>query len=247
MPVDASGRDGGGNRIHQVVDEMRGITGPGTDGLIVKVAGPAGLLADLIAVFSSIDGPLLLVTLVVVLIILLIVYRSPVLWIIPLLAAGVSYVVATLAVYVLADNDVIKLNGQAQGILTVLVFGAGTDYALLLDRPLPGGTAPPSPYARRDDRRLARRRTGHLRLRQHGHRRPALPAAVRPQLQPGARPGHRGRRRRHPDRHAHLPAGAAAARRPVGVLAPDPARRQRPTDPADSGVRSARSSAAAPG
>ncbi|MEV4625325.1 MMPL family transporter [Micromonospora sp. NPDC049523] len=130
VPIDASGN--GGDRIHRAVDAMREITGPGADGLLVEVAGPAGLLADLVAVFSSIDGPLLLVTLVVVLVILLIVYRSPVLWIIPLLAAGISYIVATLLVYVLADNDVIKLNGQAQGILTVLVFGAGTDYALLL-------------------------------------------------------------------------------------------------------------------
>ena len=64
--------------------------------------------------------------------ILLIVYRSPVLWIVPLLSAGLSYGLAGFAVYQLADADVVKLNGQSQGILTVLVFGAGTDYALLL-------------------------------------------------------------------------------------------------------------------
>ena len=136
----------------------------------MHVAGPAGLLADLIEVFSAIDGPLLLVTLAVVLVILLIVYRSPVLWIIPLLAAGMSYGLAAVAVYQLADADVVKLNGQSQGILTVLVFGAGTDYALLLiaryreelhrhDRP-----------GRRDDGRLARRRAGDRRVGRHGHR-----------------------------------------------------------------------------
>ncbi|MEU5721426.1 MMPL family transporter [Micromonospora sp. NPDC047738] len=121
-----------GERIRQVVDQLRGIAGADRDGLSVDVAGPAGLLADLIEVFTAIDGPLLLVTLVVVLVILLIVYRSPVLWICPLLAAGMSYALASLLVYHLARSDVIKLNGQAQGILTVLVFGAGTDYALLL-------------------------------------------------------------------------------------------------------------------
>ena len=121
-----------GERIGEVVDQLRDIAGTDTDGLTVNVAGPAGLLADLIEVFGAIDGPLLLVILVVVLIILLIVYRSPVLWIAPLLAAGMSYSVASVFVYYLAKNDVIKLNGQAQGILTVLVFGAGTDYALLL-------------------------------------------------------------------------------------------------------------------
>ncbi|MFG2059479.1 MMPL family transporter [Micromonospora sp. NPDC048930] len=128
VPIDSSE----GERIRAVVDRLREITGTDRDGLTVDVAGPAGLLADLIQVFTAIDGPLLLVTLFVVLIILLVVYRSPVLWIFPLLAAGMSYGLASLFVYHLAKNDVIKLNGQAQGILTVLVFGAGTDYALLL-------------------------------------------------------------------------------------------------------------------
>ncbi|GAB2955387.1 MMPL family transporter [Micromonospora polyrhachis] len=124
--------DAEGTQVQDVVDRLREITGKGEGGLTINVAGPAGLQADLIEVFSSIDGRLLLVTLCVVLVILLIVYRSPVLWIIPLLSAGVSYLLSTLAVYYLADNDIIMLNGQAQGILTVLVFGAGTDYALLL-------------------------------------------------------------------------------------------------------------------
>ena len=215
VPID----DAEGEQIGSVVDELRTIAGGDRDGLTVDVAGPAGLLADLIEVFSAIDGPLLLVTLVVVLVILLIVYRSPVLWIFPLLAAGMSYALASVFVYLLAKNDVIKLNGQAQGILTVLVFGAGTDYALLLiaryreelhrhERPWD---------AMRD--RLAGRRPGHRRLRRDGHRQPALPAAVQPQLQPGARPGGRHRHRRHPAGDADLPARPAGARRPVGVLA----------------------------
>ncbi|MGV9215144.1 MMPL family transporter [Micromonospora sp. RB23] len=128
VPVD----DAEGEQIGAVVRQVRDIAGGDRDGLSVDVAGPAGLLADLIEVFSAIDGPLLLVTLVVVLIILLIVYRSPVLWVFPLLAAGMSYALAAVFVYLLADADILKLNGQAQGILTVLVFGAGTDYALLL-------------------------------------------------------------------------------------------------------------------
>ncbi|MBE1492763.1 MMPL family transporter [Plantactinospora soyae] len=128
VPVDNAEDD----QTRAVVMELRRIAGHGRDGgQMVVVGGPAGLLGDLIEVFSSIDGPLLLVTLVVVLVILLVVYRSPVLWIIPLLAAGLSYALAALAVYFLAQAGVIMLNGQAQGILTVLVFGAGTDYALL--------------------------------------------------------------------------------------------------------------------
>ncbi|MEU4679839.1 MMPL family transporter [Micromonospora sp. NPDC023737] len=128
VPID----DAEGERIGTVVEQLRDITGDGGGGLTVDVAGPAGLLADLIEVFSGIDGALLLVTLCVVLVILLVVYRSPVLWVFPLLAAGMSYALASLFVYLLADADLVTLNGQAQGILTVLVFGAGTDYALLL-------------------------------------------------------------------------------------------------------------------
>ncbi|GAB3985717.1 hypothetical protein GCM10027615_76380 [Plantactinospora veratri] len=129
VPVDNTEDD----RTREVVGELRRIAEHGADpGRVVVVGGPAGMLGDLIEVFSSIDGPLLLVTLGVVFVILLVVYRSPVLWIVPLLAAGLSYALAALAVYFLAKNGVITLNGQAQGILTVLVFGAGTDYALLL-------------------------------------------------------------------------------------------------------------------
>ncbi|AVT40738.1 MMPL family transporter [Plantactinospora sp. BB1] len=129
VPIDNAEDD----RTREVVGELRRIAGHGADaGQVVVVGGPAGMLGDLIEVFSSIDGPLLLVTLGVVFVILLVVYRSPVLWIVPLIAAGLSYALAALAVYFLAKNDVITLNGQAQGILTVLVFGAGTDYALLL-------------------------------------------------------------------------------------------------------------------
>ncbi|WP_018216568.1 MMPL family transporter [Salinispora vitiensis] len=128
VPVD----DERGEGIATVVAELRTIVDAGRDGLTVNVTGPAGLLADLIDVFSAIDGTLLLVTLCVVLLILLVVYRSPVLWIFPLLAAGMSFSLATAIVYRLAEADILTLDGQAQGILTVLVFGAGTDYALLL-------------------------------------------------------------------------------------------------------------------
>jgi len=104
----------------------------GSDGLSAHLTGPAGLLADLIAAFEGIDSTLLLVTGAVVIVILLLVYRSPVLWIFPLLSVGFGYALAGGLVYLLANNDVLTLNGQSQGILTVLVFGAGTDYALLI-------------------------------------------------------------------------------------------------------------------
>ncbi len=99
--------------------------------LSVAVGGPAGAAADALNAFSGIDGKLLGVTVAVVALILLLVYRSPVLWLVPLVsvlfAAGWSQGVA----YLLAKAGFV-INGMTVGILTVLVFGAGTDYALLL-------------------------------------------------------------------------------------------------------------------
>ena len=96
------------------------------------VTGPAGLLGDLFGAFGDIDSKLLLTTLGVVAVILIVVYRSPILWIIPLLSALFALSTAGGIVYLLAKNDIIDVDGQSQGILSVLVIGAATDYALLL-------------------------------------------------------------------------------------------------------------------
>ena len=100
-------------------------------GLQVNVTGPAGILTDLIAIFGAIDTALLGATALIVAIILIFVYRSPFIWVIPLLGSLMALTAASAIVYVLAKNEVLVLNGQSQGILTVLVFGAATDYALL--------------------------------------------------------------------------------------------------------------------
>jgi RND superfamily putative drug exporter len=101
-------------------------------GIESHVTGPGGIFADLFGAFGSIDTTLLRTTLIVVAIILIVVYRSPILWIIPLFTAGTALGLATMVVYYLAKADIIDLNGQTQGILDVLVLGAATDYALLL-------------------------------------------------------------------------------------------------------------------
>ncbi len=101
-------------------------------GITTHVTGPAGLFADLFEAFGSIDTRLLQTTLIVVAIILIVVYRSPVLWILPLFTAASALGIATMIVYYLAREEIIDLNGQTQGILDVLVLGAATDYALLL-------------------------------------------------------------------------------------------------------------------
>jgi RND superfamily putative drug exporter len=96
------------------------------------VTGFAAIFADLFAAFGGIDSTLLLTTVLVVGTILIFVYRSPILWILPLFSALMADSLAGAIVYVLAKNDIITLDGQSQGILSVLVIGAATDYALLL-------------------------------------------------------------------------------------------------------------------
>jgi RND superfamily putative drug exporter len=100
--------------------------------LTAYVTGPGGLLGDLFGAFGDIDSTLLLTTLAVVAVILIVVYRSPILWVIPLLSALFALSLAGGIVYLLAKNNIIDVDGQSQGILSVLVIGAATDYALLL-------------------------------------------------------------------------------------------------------------------
>jgi RND superfamily putative drug exporter len=102
------------------------------NGFTPYVTGPGGLLGDLFGAFGSIDSTLLLTTLAVVAVILIFVYRSPILWIIPLLSSLFALSTAGGIIYLLAKNDILDVDGQSQGILSVLVIGAATDYALLL-------------------------------------------------------------------------------------------------------------------
>jgi RND superfamily putative drug exporter len=117
-----------------IVEALREDLGPlaKENNLISYVTGPGGLLGDLFGAFGDIDSTLLLTTLGVVALILIVVYRSPILWIIPLLSALFALSTAGGIVYLLAKNDIIDVDGQSQGILSVLVIGAATDYALLL-------------------------------------------------------------------------------------------------------------------
>jgi putative drug exporter of the RND superfamily len=126
--VDADGWD----KIVDVVDQIKDTTGEGTGGLEISLTGPAGNAADSARAFEGIDSSLLYTTLAIVTIILLITYRSPVLWLLPIISAGAALIGAQALIYLLAEHAGLVVNAQSAGILTVLVFGAGTDYALLL-------------------------------------------------------------------------------------------------------------------
>jgi putative drug exporter of the RND superfamily len=103
----------------------------GDPGLGVHITGPAANAADEVKIFKGIDSTLLYATLAVVIALLLLTYRSPVLWLLPIMSAGVALTVTEAVIYELTKHG-LTVNGQSAGILVVLVLGAGTDYALLL-------------------------------------------------------------------------------------------------------------------
>ena len=114
------------------VDAIRAITNSNANGLVSHITGPLGNAADNNNVFKGIDGTLLYTALAVVIVILLITYRSPVLWLLPVISSGVALITAEAVIYLLAVHAGLVVNAQSAGILQVLVFGASTDYALLI-------------------------------------------------------------------------------------------------------------------
>ena len=115
------------------VEALRDVVQPGAPpGLDVLVTGPAGASADLESAFDGVESTLLIATVVVVTVVLLLTYRSPVLWLLPLIVVGLANVLTNAIVWLLADRVGLVVNAQSIGILTVLVFGVVTDYALLL-------------------------------------------------------------------------------------------------------------------
>src|SRR3712207_5808317 len=119
-----------GDEIVPLVEELRATLAlEGTD---TFVTGPGGIFADFANGFAGIDGLLLLAAFGVVLLILLVVYRSPILPFLVIGTAGLALTAGNAVAYLLADAGVITVNGQSQGIASILVVGAATDYGLLL-------------------------------------------------------------------------------------------------------------------
>jgi putative drug exporter of the RND superfamily len=101
-------------------------------GLHSYVTGPGGMAADLEQVADEAGQTLLIATLGLVLLLLLVVYRAPILALLPLLAVGAAYLIAIGISYLLIEAGLIVVNAEGTMLLLVLIFGAGTDYSLLL-------------------------------------------------------------------------------------------------------------------
>ena len=120
------------NAITNFVNKLNSVAGSGDPGLHAYVTGPAASAADSVKIFKGIDSTLLYATLAVVIVLLLLTYRSPILWLLPIISAGVALTTAEAFIYLLIQHAGLVVNGQSAGILVVLVLGASTDYALLL-------------------------------------------------------------------------------------------------------------------
>jgi RND superfamily putative drug exporter len=120
----------GWNKMPAIGDKIHDIAK--LDGATVYLAGSGGQAIDSAESFESLDGKLLLWALLAVIVLLLITYRSPILWILPIFSVIVALVTALGLIYFLAKDAGLTVNGQSQAIVSILVLGAGTDYALLL-------------------------------------------------------------------------------------------------------------------
>jgi RND superfamily putative drug exporter len=114
-----------------LVNDVRDIA-QGGDGLGVEVGGSGALATDASEVYNSLDGPLLYTTAAVVALLLILIYRSPFLWLVPLAVAAMADYLSMGVAYGLNQTFGTAVSGQSSGIMTILVFGVGTDYALLL-------------------------------------------------------------------------------------------------------------------
>lgn len=117
----------------ETVEQLREALRDGLpDGLQVAVTGGPAFGADIGAVFEGADITLLASTAGIVAVLLLLTYRSPWLWLVPLTVVGVGDQVAATLLAVLSRVTELRADGAVTGIISVLVFGAGTNYALLL-------------------------------------------------------------------------------------------------------------------
>ena len=130
VPVSA---DLSGLTLNQAVAALRTAAGNGLPaGLQAHVTGGPAFGADIANAFTNANVTLLAVTASVVALLLIATYRSPVLWLVPLLVIGFAERVATAVGTAVASLTGLSFDGATSGITSVLVFGAGTNYALLL-------------------------------------------------------------------------------------------------------------------
>lgn len=118
------------NQVHSLIDQT--IKTSSKNKLVYQLTGPVGIQVDAVKLFSKADFTLLFSTVLLVLLLLIVIYRSPILALVPLIGVGFAYGVISPLLGGLAKSGLITIDSQAASIMTVLLFGAGTDYCLFL-------------------------------------------------------------------------------------------------------------------
>ncbi len=116
--------------VKAIRSHMQGVLAGST--LQGVVTGPAGVLTDLVTIFSSVDVTLLLTTVGLVFVLLIVLYRSPLLALLPLIAVSLALQIANALLALAAKAGFFPVSQMAANIATVLIFGAGTDYGLFI-------------------------------------------------------------------------------------------------------------------
>jgi len=127
------GADLSGLALNDAVAALRTAAHSGLPAALrAHVTGGPAFGADIANAFTDANVTLLAVTASVVALLLIVTYRSPVLWLAPLLVIGLADRVATAVGTAVASLTGLSFDGATAGITSVLVFGAGTNYALLM-------------------------------------------------------------------------------------------------------------------
>ena len=154
-----SGAGKAADAIHAIASSnANGLTPHLTGPLTSYITGPLGINADLSKVFGGIDTTLLYSTVAVVILILLITYRSPFLWLLPVISSGVALITAQAVIYLLAAHAGLTVTGMSAADLVCAGVRGQHRLRAADRRPLPGGTAPPRPPPPGDGRGAAPRR-----------------------------------------------------------------------------------------
>ncbi|GAA3165567.1 hypothetical protein GCM10020001_108320 [Nonomuraea salmonea] len=206
--------------IAPLVEQVRGIAAAANPpGLVSHVTGAGGVAADYADSFLRVDGTLLALSVTVVLLVLLAVYRSPVLWLIPMLAVAAAYLCSAAAIYALARSGWITLRAATPEVFTVLVFGVATDYALLLVARFRERLRMTPRHRNGPEAGPVERHPHGRRLGPDGGRRRRLPRRRRHQRPPLDRRRSRRRRPHHDGRNGDSPPRPHAPRWPKSLLA----------------------------
>ncbi len=131
MPV-FNGKDDTNSVVRDVTELRKIVPPPGASPVGAYVTGEAAFNADRELAVEGIDGTLLTITGVLVLVLMLLTYRSPSIAFLMLMVVAMAYLIATALLYGLVEAGATTVSGQSTAILIVLMFGAGTDYALLI-------------------------------------------------------------------------------------------------------------------